>query len=69
MANLQYNELKVGTIFVKDGDPYEVLEYAFIRMQQRKPVAQLKIKNLISGKMQNYAAHQNENFEEGEIEI
>ena len=69
MANLQYNELKVGTIFVKDGDPYEVLEYAFIRMQQRKPVAQLKIKNLISGKMQNYAAHQNENFEEAEIEI
>jgi len=66
---LSYNELKVGTLFVKDGEPYEVLEYAFIRMQQRKPVAQLKIKNLITGKVQNYAAHQNESFEETKIEI
>lgn len=65
---LSYNELKVGTLFIKDGDPYEVLEYAFIRMQQRKPVTQLKIKNLISGKVQNYSAHQNESFEEAEID-
>ncbi|MBI5732933.1 elongation factor P [Candidatus Jorgensenbacteria bacterium] len=70
MAQLSYNELKVGTIFTKneDPDPYEVLEYAFIRMQQRKPVTQLKIKNLISGKMLNYTAHQNETFKEAEIE-
>ena len=66
---LSYNELKVGTVFIKDGAPYEVLEYQFVRMQQRKPVAQLKIKNLISGKVQNYSAHQNESFEEAEIEI
>lgn len=66
---LSYNELKVGMLFIKDGQPYEVLEYAFIRMQQRKPVAQLKIKNLITGKSQNYTAHQNESFEEAEIEI
>ena len=68
---LSYNELKIGTIFTKneDPDPYEVLEYAFIRMQQRKPVAQLKIKNLLSGKVQNYAAHQNESFYEVEIDM
>ena len=67
---LSYNELKIGTIFTKneDPDPYEVLEYAFIRMQQRKPVTQLKIKNLLSGKVQDYTAHQNENFYEIEIE-
>ncbi len=70
MANLGYNELKIGTIFTKneDPDPYEVLEYAFIRMQQRKPVTQLKIKNLLSGKVQNYTAHQNETFRETEID-
>lgn len=68
MARLSYNELKVGTIFVKDGAPYKVLESAFVRMQQRKPVMQLKIVNLISGKTQEYAAHQNEEFEEAEIE-
>lgn len=68
MANLSYNELKAGTLFIKDGDPYEVMEYAFIRMQQRKPVAQLKIKNLISGKALNYTAHQTDVFSEAEIE-
>jgi elongation factor P len=67
---LNYNELKVGTIFTKneDPDPYQVMEYAFIRMQQRKPVTQLKIKNLLTGKVQDYAAHQNESFYEVEIE-
>ncbi len=68
MANLSYNELKAGTLFIKDGDPYEVMEYAFIRMQQRKPVAQLKIKNLVSGKVINYTAHQTDVFPEAEIE-
>lgn len=66
---LSYNELKVGMLFIKDGEPYEVLEYSFVRMQQRKPVAQLKIKNLISGKVLPYTAHQNESFGEAEIEI
>jgi len=68
---LSYNELKVGTIFTRAGDPdpYRVLEYAFVRMQQRKPVAQLKIKNLVSGKVLPVTAHQNESFEEAEIDV
>jgi elongation factor P len=71
MANIDYNELKVGVVFTKneDPDPYKVLEYAFIRMQQRKPVTQIKIKNLISGKVQDYTAHQNETFREAEIDV
>lgn len=71
MANIEYNELKIGTVFTKneDPDPYKVLEYAFIRMQQRKPVTQVKIKNLISGKVQDYTAHQNESFREAEIDM
>lgn len=71
MARLAYDELKIGTIFTKenDPDPYEVKEYAFVRMQQRKPVAQVKIKNLISGKVQEYSAHPGENFEEAEIGV
>lgn len=70
MARLSYNELRIGTIFTKneDPDPYQVMEYAFIRMQQRKPVAQLKIKNLLTGKVLEYTAHQNEIFEETEID-
>lgn len=51
-----------------DGEPYEVLEYAFLRMQQRKPVAQTKIKNLITGKVTNQTFHQNDSFEEASLE-
>lgn len=70
MSKLDYNELKIGTVFTKndDPDPYKVMEYAFIRMQQRKPVVQLKIKNLLTGKSQDYTAHQNEDFRAVEIE-
>ena len=70
MARISYNELRIGTVFTKNEDlnPYQVMEYAFIRMQQRKPVAQLKIKNLITGKVLDYTAHQNEIFEETEID-
>lgn len=65
---LSYSELKIGTFFIMDGEPYEVLDYAFLRMQQRKPVAQTKIKNLITGKVTNQTFHQNDSFEEAQIE-
>ncbi|HEY4475631.1 MAG TPA: elongation factor P [Candidatus Paceibacterota bacterium] len=65
---LTYNELKKGVIFELDGQPYEVLDYEFLRMQQRKPVAKTKIKNLITGKIVERNFHQNENFAEVEIE-
>ena len=51
-----------------DDEPYEVLESQFLRMQQRKPVIQAKIKNLITGKIVPRSFHQNENFVEAEIE-
>lgn len=65
---LTYNDLKKGTIFVLDGQPHQVLEYEFLRMQQRKPVAKTKIKNLITGKIVERNFHQNETFAEAEIE-
>ncbi|MDP2695956.1 MAG: elongation factor P [bacterium] len=65
---LTYNDLKPGTVFILDGEPYAVLEYEFLRMQQRKPVAKTKIRNLISGKILDRNFHQNETFEEAEIE-
>lgn len=65
---LSYSELRQGVTFVMDGDPYRVLEYNFLRMQQRKPVAQTKIKNLRSGKVTSRTFHQNESFPEADIE-
>src|SRR3989344_5652949 len=64
---LSYTDLKQGTIFVRDGEPCRVLEYEFIRMQQRKPVVQLKIRKLISGKAIPMTAYPSDTFEEAEI--
>jgi elongation factor P len=65
---LSYSELRTGTLFVLDGEPYKVLEYNFLRMQQRKPVAQTKIKSLRTGKILTRTFHQNESFSEADIE-
>lgn len=65
---INYNELKPGTIFILDGEPYQVLEFNFLRMQQRKPVAQTKIKNLITNKVLNRNFQSTENFQEAEID-
>lgn len=64
---LNYNNLRPGVIFILDNAPYEVLEYHFLRMQQRKPVVQTKIRNLINNKVLDRNFHQNEVFEEAEI--
>ncbi len=65
---LAYNELNEGVMFVYEGQPYQVISFAFLRMQQRKPVAQTDIKNLITGKLLQRNFHSNEVFEEVEIE-
>jgi len=65
---LNYNELKPGAYIVLDGQPYVVMEYHFIRMQQRKPNAQTKIKNLITGKTIEKTFQQTDKLEEAEIE-
>ncbi len=65
---LSYNELKIGTLFKFEGTPYEVLDYEFLRMQQRKPVAKTRIKNLLTGQVIERNFHQNETLESVEIE-
>ena len=66
---LSYNELKPGEYIVIDGQPYVVLEFNFLRMQQRKPVVQTKIKNLITGKVVERSFQSSDKVEEAEIEI
>lgn len=65
---LSYSDLQKGITFLLDGEPYQVVESQFLRMQQRKPIMQTKIKNLISGKVVSKSFHQNESFKEVEIE-
>jgi elongation factor P len=65
---LSYTELKPGRVIVVDGQPYEILEYSFSKMQRQKGVVQSKMKNLINGKILSKSIHSNENFEEAEVE-
>lgn len=51
-----------------DEEPYLVLEYTFLRMQQRKPTVQTKLKNLITGKIVAKSFQGSDAFPEAEIE-
>lgn len=65
---LSYNEIKPKKFIVMDGQPYEVLDSNVFRKQQRKPVNQTKLRNLITGKVQEHSFHQSESVHEAEIE-
>lgn len=51
-----------------NGEPHEVLEYAFLRMQQRRPTTQVKLRNLITGKISTQTFQQSDSFLEANIE-
>jgi elongation factor P len=68
MAMLDYNEVTERKYIILDGAPYEVLDSRVFRMQQRKPVNQTKLRNLISGKVTQYSFHQSEKVHEADIE-
>ncbi len=51
-----------------EGEPYIVLEYNFLRMQQRKPTVQTKLKNLITGKIVSKSFQGSDAYSEAEIE-
>lgn len=53
---------------VFEGQPYVVVEFHFLRMQQRKPVVQTKIRNIITGKTVEKTFQPSDKFEEAEIE-
>ena len=67
MAILSYNEIVSKKVIDYNGEPYEVLSSHVFRMQQRKPVNQTKLRNLISGKVIEISFHQNENVPESDI--
>ncbi|MEK7579777.1 MAG: elongation factor P [Patescibacteria group bacterium] len=62
------NDLKIGTFFIIEGQPYEVLYSQHLKMQQRRPVMQTKIKNLLTGKVIEKNFQQSDYFEEADIQ-
>jgi len=65
---LNYNEVKERRYIIVDGDPYEVVSSHVFRKQQRKPVNQTKLRNLINGGIKNHTFHCADNIEEADIE-
>lgn len=45
------NDIKIGLVVNYSNEPYIVLEARFVRMQQRKPVMQTKMRHLVTGKV------------------
>lgn len=58
---LTHNDLRKGAEFIFEGQPWLVVESLHSKVAQRRPVMQTKIRNLITG------AVQERNFQQGDI--
>ena len=65
---LKHSDLKPKVKFILDGEPWEVIDSSFIFKGRGSSTVQAKIKNLINGKVVTKTFHQNDEFEEAEIE-
>jgi elongation factor P len=65
---LAYNEVLPKRLIIIDGEPYEVLSAWVFRKQQRKPVNQVKLRNLKTGSMAEHTFHVSDKIEEAETE-
>lgn len=65
--SLGVNDLKSKTYFIYEGQPYMVLETHHLKMQQRRPVVQTKMRNLINGKILDRNFAQSDVFEEADV--
>lgn len=66
ISNLQ--GIKKGMSIVWDGEPYVVMEAHFLRMQQRKPVMQTKLRHIVNGKIIEYSFKQGDKVEEADLQ-
>ncbi|MFH0779721.1 MAG: elongation factor P [Parcubacteria group bacterium] len=62
------SEIKKGVIINVEGEPCAVVEARFVRMQQRKPVMQTKLKNLSTGKILEINYHPGDRVEAADLE-
>ncbi len=62
------NDIKKGLSVIHEGEPYVVAEANFVRMQQRKPVMQTKLKNLLNGKVVEINYHPGDRVEEADLQ-
>jgi len=66
---LEYNEILPKKFILLDGAPYEVLDAHVFRKQQRKPVNQTKLRNVLTGKVTEAAFHVSDKVEEADLSL
>ncbi len=66
---LSYNEILPKKFIELDGIPYEVISVKVFRKQQRKPVNQTKLKNLLNGKQADRTFQQSDKIKQAGIEF
>ena len=65
---LNYNEVKPGVAVIVEGEPYVCTWNNIMQKQQRKPVNQTKLRNLIRGNVIDHSFQQSDKLIEAEIE-
>lgn len=63
---ISYTELKKGMIIIWNNEPYEIVDVAFMRMQQRKATVTTKMKQLKTGKVVDRTWQASDHIEEAE---
>ncbi|MCC6405173.1 MAG: elongation factor P [Candidatus Yanofskybacteria bacterium] len=66
--SLGVNDLKPKTYFIYEDQPYMVLETHHLKMQQRRPVVQTRMRNLLNGKVLERNLAQSDFFEEADVQ-
>jgi elongation factor P len=65
--SISVNELKPKIFFIFEGTPFVVLETHHLKMQQRRPVVQTRMRNLMNGKVLERNFAQSDTFEEADV--
>lgn len=65
---INVNELKPKTYFIYEGQPYVVVETHHLKMQQRRPTVQVRMRNLINGKLLERNFAQSDVFDPADVE-
>lgn len=67
MATLDYDEIKQRKFIIHNDEPYEILESHVARTQKRKPQNQVRMRNLLNGKVIPGTFHASDTAEEAEL--
>lgn len=64
---LEYNEIRERTYINFEGEPYEIVASHVARKQQRKPVNQVKMKNLMTGRVIEHTFQVSDKAEQADL--